>query len=85
MSEIRTTVRKFIVDNFLLDPDATLEDSASLLQQQIVDSTGFLELVNFIESAFGVKVADDEMVPDNLESIDNIVEFLGRKMGAQSA
>jgi acyl carrier protein len=80
MSDIRATVRQFITENFLLDPNTQLNDADSLLQLQIVDSTGFLELVNFVESTFGIKVADEEMVPGNLESIDNIVQFLGRKL-----
>jgi acyl carrier protein len=80
MSDIRATVRQFITENFLLDPNTQLNDADSLLQLQIVDSTGFLELVNFVESTFGIKVADEEMVPENLESIDNIVQFLGRKL-----
>lgn len=82
MSDTRSTVRKFIVDNFILDPAEQLDDAASLLEQQIVDSTGFLELVNYIEATFGVSVADDEMIPDNLESVDNIVIFIGRKLGS---
>ena len=80
MSDIRSTIRSFIEQNFLLAPDAKLGDADSLLELQIVDSTGFLELVHFVEATFQVKVADDEMVPENLETIDNIVQFVGRKL-----
>jgi len=81
MSDVKKTVRAFITTNFMLGAEVTLGDSDSLLQLQIVDSTGFLELVNFLESHYGLKVADDEMVPENLESIDNIEQFVARKLG----
>lgn len=80
--DIKQAVRTYVKDNFLIGAETKLEDADSLLQLQIVDSTGFLELVNFIESSFGVKVADDEMVPENLESIDNIDQFVRRKLAA---
>lgn len=79
MSELRQQVRAFIETNFIVDPALGLKDEDSLLQLQIVDSTGFLELIHFIEDTFGVKVGDDEMVPDNLETIDNIARFVERK------
>lgn len=79
MAELKQQVRSFIESNFIVDPALGLKDDDSLLQLQIVDSTGFLELIHFIEDTFGVKVADDEMVPDNLETIDNIVRFVERK------
>jgi acyl carrier protein len=81
-TDIRSKVRSFIESSFLAGGGEPLADSDSLLQRQIVDSTGFLELVNFIETSFGVKVADDEMVPENLETIDNIDEFVRRKLAA---
>jgi acyl carrier protein len=80
MTDIRSTIRSFIEQNFLLTPDTKLGDADSLLELQIVDSTGFLELVHFVESSFGIKVADEEMAPENLETIDNIVQFVGRKL-----
>jgi acyl carrier protein len=79
MSDARQQVRSFITSNFMVGSDVNLGDGDSLLQLQIVDSTGFLELVNFLERTFAIKVADDEMVPENLETIDNIAQFLARK------
>ena len=73
-------IREFIFENFLLEPGATLQDDDSLLQLQIVDSTGFLELVNFLEDTFGVAVADEEMVPENLETVANIEKFIAHKL-----
>jgi acyl carrier protein len=80
--DIRQTVRKFIEETFLIGADTRLEDSDSLLQLQVVDSTGFLEIVTFIETEFNVKVADDEMVPENLETIENIDAYVRRKLPA---
>ena len=80
--DIKQAVRTYVEQNFLVGSDTRIGDADSLLQLQIVDSTGFLELVNFIESSFGVKVGDDEMVPENLETIDSIDEFVRRKLAA---
>lgn len=82
MSGLKNQIRSFIESNFLVDATTSLKDDDSLLQLQIVDSTGFLELIHFLESDFGLKVADDEMVPENLETIDNIAQFVARKRGA---
>ena len=80
MSDYKSKVRSFINENFMVASDVQLGDADSLLQVQIVDSTGFLELVNFLEATYGIKVGDDEMVPENLESLDNIEQFLKRKL-----
>jgi acyl carrier protein len=80
--DIRRTVRTFIEQTFMLGAETPIEDSESLLQTQVVDSTGFLEIVAFIETTFGVRVADDEMIPENLETIANIDEFVRRKLAA---
>ena len=80
MSDYKSKVRSFINENFMVASDVQLGDADSLLQLQIVDSTGFLELVNFLEATYGIKVGDDEMVPENLESLDNIEQFLKRKL-----
>ena len=80
--DIKQQVRSYLEQNFLVGTDTALGDTDSLLQLQIVDSTGFLELVNFIESTFSLKVADDEMVPENLETIESIEQFVRRKLAA---
>jgi acyl carrier protein len=79
MSELRKQLREFITQHFLLGGDAGLADDASFLEGGIVDSTGVLELVTHIESTYGFKVADDELVPDNLDSVNSLVEFVQRK------
>ncbi len=80
--DIKKTVREFLNQSFLSGGSLELSDSDSLLQLQVVDSTGFLELVSFLEGEFDLKVADDEMVPENLESLDNIEQFVRGKLAA---
>jgi acyl carrier protein len=76
---IRTTVRNFIVDNFLFGAAEGLTDQISFLDEGIIDSTGVLELVEFLEKTFHFTVEDEELIPDNLDSIDNIEAFVQKK------
>jgi acyl carrier protein len=85
MNAIETTVRSFIADNFYVRDIDALSSDASLLRRGIVDSTGVLELTAFLESAFAIKVADDEIVPENLDTIDAIVAFVARKRSPKAA
>jgi acyl carrier protein len=76
-------IRNFIVENFLFGDDSQpLPDDLSLIENDLVDSTGILELVSFVEERFGVKVEDADLVPANLDSIGRIVDFIGRKQAA---
>lgn len=74
-------VREFIVDNFLFGDGATLNSDTSFLQERIVDSTGILEIITFLEDEFSIKIEDDELLPENLDSLNNIDAFLKRKLG----
>jgi acyl carrier protein len=79
----RDQVRSFILTNYLFTDDAkALDDAASLMQGGTMDSTGILELIMFLEEKFGIKVADEEMVPANLDSVNNVVAFVDRKKAA---
>jgi len=81
--DLREQVRAFILENYLFtsDPDALgLDDS--LLGRGIVDSTGMLEIIFFIEEQLGVKVKDEEMIPDNLDSVNKITNFVASKRQA---
>lgn len=79
--DISLAVRRFIAENFLFRDDAAgIANDASLLDAGIIDSTGVLELVCFLESTFGIQVADEEMLPENLDSIRAISEYVGRKL-----
>lgn len=77
--EIKEQVRAFVTSNFYVADPASLEDGASLLDRGIIDSTGVLEVIFFIEETFGIKVEDSEMLPDNLDSVERISNFVARK------
>jgi acyl carrier protein len=77
--EITQQVRTFITSNFYVQDPAALADDASLLEHGIIDSTGVLEVISFIEDTFGITIEDREMVPDNLDSIERISGFVRRK------
>ncbi|MEI8354773.1 MAG: acyl carrier protein [Deltaproteobacteria bacterium] len=80
MNEMREQIRSYIVDNFLFGDDNGLDDSASFLESGMIDSTGILEVIGFLEENFSIKVKDDELIPENLDSIGNILGFLDRKL-----
>lgn len=77
---IANRVRQFVTSNFYVD-QASLEDHASLLERGIVDSTGVLEVVSFLGSEFGIEVKDEELLPENLDTIARIAAFVARKKG----
>ena len=81
---LRDQIRNFILENFMLENPEDLVDDESMLEKGIIDSTGVLELVAFIESTFEIKVEDEELIPENLDSIKNIVSFLERKLALAS-
>lgn len=79
-SQIRTEIRRFVVENFLMgDASSMLEDHESFLESGTIDSTGVLEVVMFLESNFGFEVSDVELLPENIDSVDNQVKFVLRK------
>ena len=79
--EINQQVRSFVTTNFYVPDPATLSDETSLLDQGIIDSTGVLEVIGFLEETFGITVEDSEMLPENLDSIERITGFIARKKG----
>jgi acyl carrier protein len=83
---ISSAVRSFVVDNFLYgDSSQPLADEASFIESDLVDSTGILELVAFIEDHFGLTIADSEIIPANLDSIARISAFVAIKTAPQSS
>lgn len=81
MESLESAMREFIVNNFQFGQDgAELTDDASLLEHGIIDSTGVLELVSFLEEAYRLKIDDEELIPENLDSIRNLAQFVLRKL-----
>lgn len=72
-------IRKFLADRFLFDQSAAIDPAQSLMKTGILDSTGAMELVLFLENEFKIKVADSELIPENLDSIDRIAAYVSRK------
>ena len=86
MTGFKTQIRTFIVDNFLLGADkAAFGDDDSFLDLHLLDSTGFLELVDYVQETFGIKVADEEMMPENLDSLDSLDAYIARKLADRDA
>jgi len=77
-------VREFIIENYLFGDGDTLAEDTSFLESGIIDSTGILELIFFLEETFDVKIEDDELVPENMDSLKNISLFMERKLGHSS-
>ena len=78
---VEQKIREYILENFLFtDDQSALSNDESFLKKGIIDSTGMLEVIFLLEDEFGVNMSDDEMVPENLDSVDNIVAYVGRKL-----
>jgi acyl carrier protein len=79
--EIQEQIREYILENFMYSDDSDeLRGDLSLIDSGIMDSTGVLELVGFIEESFGIQVEDTELVPENFDSVDRITAYIQRKM-----
>ena len=81
LTTIEQEIREFVISNFLFGADdGTLTSDESFLENGIIDSTGVLELVGFLEQTYGIKVKDQELVPDNLDSLRKVSSFVQRKL-----
>jgi acyl carrier protein len=78
-------VRAFLVDNFLFGKGESLASSDSLLSKGVIDSTGVLELIAFLEQTFGISIDDSDVQADNFDSIQRIVRYLDRKVEARDS
>jgi acyl carrier protein len=80
---IETQIRNYILENFLYTSDqGKLKNTDSFLEDGIVDSTGILELLMFVEETFGIKVEDEEVLPDNFDSVERLQRYVETKLGA---
>jgi acyl carrier protein len=78
------SVREFIVENFLFGDEEGLENESSFFETGVVDSTGILEIVSFIEEEFEVKVEDEDLIPENFSSVVTIDQYLHRKLNGSA-
>ena len=78
-------VRGFVVSNYLLGKDNGFSNDDSFLELGIIDSTGILELISHLESTYGIEVTDDELNPDNLDTINRITAYLARKLAVPAS
>ena len=84
--DYKQEIRTFVKDNFFFeDSDERFQEDTSFIENGIVDSLGMLELVEFIESTYHIRVEDDEFIPDNLDSLNKLATFLDRKSNPRSA
>lgn len=83
MKSMRTQIRNFIRDNMLLGAEREFDDQASFLDLGIIDSTGVIELIAFVEETFHIEVEDDEIVPENFDSVAVVEMYVMRKIAVQ--
>lgn len=83
-TEVRNKLKEFISNNFLLGKGLSeLKDGASFLDTGIVDSTGVLEIVGFLQDTWEINVPDEELLPENLDSVDNLTAYVLKKLPAR--
>ncbi|HYH18718.1 MAG TPA: acyl carrier protein [Azospirillum sp.] len=85
VSVVTQQIRAFIVENFLLGKDSGFNNAESLLESGIIDSTGIMHVVAFLEESFGIAIDDDDLIADNLDSVERIAGFVERKRTLKDA
>jgi len=84
VKDIKQTVKTYIVDTMLMGADGSdIADDTSFLERSLLDSTGVLELVNFLQDTYKIEIEDQELTPENLDSLDRIAAFVTAKQGAR--
>jgi acyl carrier protein len=78
---IKKRLREFVAKQFYVADPGSFDDASSFLDRGIIDSTGVLELVSFVEGEYGLSIADEEIIPSNFDSVDALVAFVARKRG----
>ena len=82
MADVKIILKDFIVENFMFGSEEGLKEDTSFLNEGIIDSTGILELVGFLEEEFAIQVEDEELVPENLDSLNGLEVYLSRKLAS---
>ena len=83
IGEIREKIRTYVIDSFIKDEAIGLDDDLSFIETGIIDSVGVLELVAFIETTFDFRVEDEELIPENLDSVNEIVTYIQSKIAVK--
>ena len=83
MQNVQHEIRQFVIDNFLFGQGAQLKDEESFLDGGIIDSTGVLQLVGFLEQRYEITIDNTDLVPDNLDSVDRVARFVQQKLAAK--
>jgi acyl carrier protein len=83
-TDIQSEIYQFIVNNFMFGQADGLRNDESLLQRGVIDSTGVLELVSYLQDNFNITVEDSEIVPANLETVQGIVTYVGKKLNGKA-
>jgi len=79
--DVLGTIKAYVVENFLFGDDRRIGPDTDFMENGILDSTGVLELIGFLEEKIGIRVEDDEVVPDNLNSLEKITLYISKKTG----
>jgi acyl carrier protein len=85
MNTVKQEIRNFILENFYFDQDGALEDEDSFMDRGIIDSTGILELVLFVEERFSFELDSDDLTPENLDSIARLTRFISARLDSPLA
>ena len=78
MDQAKKKIKEFITENFLFGEDSDLNGDTSFLEEGIIDSTGVLELIEFLEEEFEIEIDDEDMIPENLDSLNNLEKFIAK-------
>jgi acyl carrier protein len=80
---IQQEIRHYIVDKMLFDDGEILDENLSFQESGIIDSIGFLEIITFVEEKFGIEIADNEIIPENFDSLRRISSFVEKKLNGK--
>ena len=78
MDKTKEKIRSFMIENFLFGEDIDLKDDTSFLEEGIIDSTGVLELIEYLEEEFNIQIDDEDLIPENLDSLNNLEQFIAK-------
>ena len=78
--DCESAIKNYIIENFLFGDGKNLQQDTSFLESGIIDSTGILELITFLEENYNIKIEDEELIPENLDSVNRVVHFLEKKI-----